>query len=200
MQRLIYRNFGTLVLVALLGLLAACGNSTDSPSGTADSTSGHNEADVTFTTGMIPHHAQAIRMAQLAVTKASSQDVVHLARQIQDAQRPEIDTMTGWLRSWGQDTGMGSMPGMDHGDTGDSGMGQMMTEGELQQLADAAGPKFDRLWLQMMTKHHRGAIEMARAELRDGENEEVKALAQNIIDAQQAEILTMHDLLTRRPS
>ena len=92
--------------------LAACGG-TSSPT-TAASTTGsmpmmttapatagdHNQADVMFAQMMIPHHEQAIEMAQLAASRASNADVKTLAAQIQAAQQPEIDEMTGWLPSW----------------------------------------------------------------------------------------------------
>src|SRR4249920_2095383 len=102
--------------VAAALTLAACGG-TSSPTA-APSTAGsmpmmttapaaagdHNQADVMFAQMMIPHHEQAIEMAQLASTRASSADVKALAAQIQAAQQPEIDEMKGWLASWGVPT------------------------------------------------------------------------------------------------
>ena len=88
----------TAVVTASLFILAACGN--DDDTGTAAS---HNEADVTFAQEMIPHHQQAIEMADLAESRAESQEVKDLATDIEAAQGPEIETMTGWLESWGED-------------------------------------------------------------------------------------------------
>jgi uncharacterized protein (DUF305 family) len=72
----------------------------------------------------------------------------------------------------------------------------MMTDAQMQQLRQARGADFDRMFLQMMTAHHEGAVEMARTELAGGRNPEAKALAQKIIDEQQAEITTMANLLS----
>lgn len=196
MQRRTQRRLGALVLFALLALLTACGGGNDSTS--ADNTTpaamtGHNDADVMFAQGMIAHHEQAIEMAQMAVTKATSPDVVDLANQIQDAQQPEIDTMTGWLKSW--DESADDMGGMDHSSMGDGGMAGMMTPEDMQALTKASGAEFDQMWLEMMIEHHEGAIDMAKTELADGESTDAKALAQDIIDAQQAEIITMKGLL-----
>ena len=88
----------TAVVTASLFTLAACGNEDDT--GTAG---GHNEADVTFALDMIPHHQQAIEMADLAESRAESQEVKDLATDIEAAQGPEIETLTGWLESWGED-------------------------------------------------------------------------------------------------
>lgn len=193
MHRLIQRRLAAAAVLTLLGLLTACGN--DSSSSPGDATSAHNEADVAFATNMIPHHAQAIEMAKMAVTQATSKDIVDLATEIQAAQQPEIDTMTGWLESWGESTPDTGMAGMDHGDMEDGDMSGMMTSEEMQHLAMATGPEFDRLWLQLMTRHHEGAVDMATTELRDGQNVDAKTLAQDIIDGQQAEITRMKQLL-----
>ena len=62
---------------------------------------GHNDADIAFAQRMIPHHAQAIEMAAMATTHATSPEVRELADNIKQAQQPEIDQMTGWLQTWG---------------------------------------------------------------------------------------------------
>lgn len=152
----------------------------------------HNQADVTFTQGMIPHHAQAIDMARLAEGRAQSPEVKNLARQIEAAQGPEIDTMTSWLRSWGAPVPTG-MPGMEHG--GHGGMQGGMSPEDMQQLGQASGAEFDRMFLSMMITHHEGAISMAQTELATGQDPAAKQLAQQIIDTQQAEIRTMQGLL-----
>ncbi len=191
----VFSALNVLMVALLLALATACGGG-DTSSGSA-SDGAHNDADVAFATDMIPHHSQAVEMADMALTQASRREVVDLAQQIKAAQGPEIDTMKGWLESWGEevpDEDMGSMPGMDHG-SDDATMPGMMTDEEMQRLGDAAGTDFDQLWLTMMIEHHQGAIEMAQTELADGENADVKALAQDIIDAQEAEIATMQGLL-----
>jgi uncharacterized protein (DUF305 family) len=74
----------------------------------------------------------------------------------------------------------------------------MMSDQQMQQLEQASGAEFDRLFLQRMTEHHNGAIAMANTELATGQNPEAKALAQQIVDAQQAEIGEMQGLLAAR--
>ncbi|MGI8306809.1 DUF305 domain-containing protein [Saccharopolyspora hattusasensis] len=164
----------------------------------------NNAADVTFAQGMVPHHEQAIEMSRLAPERAQSEEVKNLARQIEAAQGPEIQTLTGWLRDWGAPA---SMPGMDHGamshgdigngDIGNSDMGGMMSDTEMQQLERARGAEFDRQFLTLMIKHHEGAVAMAQTELASGQFPAAKHLAQQIIDTQQAEIETMRGLLSQ---
>ncbi len=213
------------VLAAATALaLAACGGSTSSPSGhegmpgmtstTSASTPStpsrptaagpHNQADVAFATGMIPHHGQAITMAQMALSTSTNPKVKDLATAIKAAQDPEIQTMSGWLTGWAQPvpaaTGghdmsqMGSTTSTTSSTSGSStmgGMGGMMTDQEMEQLSKATGAAFDRMWLQMMVKHHQGAVAMSQTELATGTNPDAKQLAQAIIDSQTKEITTM---------
>ena len=164
-------------LVAVL--VAACGG-----------TASHNDADVAFVTGMIPHHTQAVAMSALAADRSAAPQVKALATAISGAQQPEIAQMQGFLSSWGQPTAPTTSSG------GMSGMSGMMTDGQMRQLTASSGAAFDRMFLQMMTQHHNGAIEMADVELRAGQSTDAKALAQKIIDAQRVEIATMKQLLT----
>ena len=136
-------------------------------------------------------------MADLAAQRASNAQVKSLAAAIKAAQDPEIQTMSGWLAQWGQpvpsDTDGHDMSDMSHGDG--ATMEGMMTDEEMQQLASASGAAFDRLWLELMIKHHEGAVAMATTATTTGKSAEAKALAQEIIAAQQAEIAQMKQLL-----
>ncbi len=196
--------------------LAACGGTSTpsaTPAATAPSTGqpssnsaggtgqAHNAADATFAQGMIPHHKQAVMMAQMASSRAKSPAVKALAAQIQAAQDPEITTMTGWLTSWGQpaaDSGTGGMGGTaGHSDHGMGSTGGMMSDADMAKLSTLTGAAFDREFLTMMTAHHNGAIAMARTQLAQGQYQPAKDLAQNIITSQTAEIATMKTLLTQ---
>lgn len=153
----------------------------------------HNDQDIAFAQGMIPHHQQAVDMAKMATERATDSTVKDLASRIEGAQDPEIQQMTGMLEQWGAPTepempSESGMPGMDHGDMSGSGM---MTDEEMQELEKATGAEFDRLWVEMMIKHHEGAVDMAKTELEKGSNAEAKALAQKIVEAQEAEISEM---------
>lgn len=147
-----------------------------------------NAADVTFAQEMIPHHEQAVEMAEAASSRSESPEVKDLAERIEAAQGPEIEQMQGWLDDWGQ------------GDDGDSmgdmkSMPGMMSDDDMTKMMDASGAEFDEMFLESMIGHHEGAVEMATAQLEDGKNDEALALAQQIIDAQEAEITEMQALL-----
>lgn len=182
------------------GLLAGCGTTPTSPAGAppaANSTTGagqqqHNQADVTFLQAMIPHHDQAIAMAQMAPTKAASPQVKDLADRIQAEQGPEITQMSGLLRSWGA-----PVPATNQGIAGMHAQipGMMSDQQMRQMMASTVGAGFDRMFLQMMIAHHQGAVTMSRAELAQGSNPATRKLAQQIITGQQSEISQMQTLL-----
>ncbi len=71
----------------------------------------------------------------------------------------------------------------------------MATIGDMAALQSARGKDLDHLFPTMMIEHHAGAIEMAEAELADGENSDAKQLAQDIIESQQQELDAMTQLL-----
>ncbi|MFE4412105.1 DUF305 domain-containing protein [Streptomyces sp. NPDC056821] len=181
-------------------VLAACGSGEDSAGGartsspaSAERTAGaHNDADVSFAQGMIPHHQQAVLMARTAATRASSAEVKDLASRIEKAQDPEIETMSGWLESWGAKV-PSAMPGVDHSGHGD--MPGMMDGQDMNKLAKASGADFDRMFLTMMVEHHEGAVEMATTEKANGRYAPAKKTADDIITAQNAEIEEMNKLL-----
>ncbi len=157
-----------------------------------------NAGDVTFAQGMIPHHQQAVEMATIALDPArdAGTAVKDLAKRIQGAQDPEIKLMTGWLAEWGQPVdGMGGMS-MDMDDMADMpGMEGMMTAAEMTGLEAATGPAFDKLWLDMMVRHHQGAVTMSKTAETDGKAAVVKELAAKIVSAQEGEIAEMQKLL-----
>lgn len=180
----------------------ASGHPMASPMMTSPSTAAvqgqHNAQDVAFAQGMIPHHRQAVTMAGLAASRAQSQAVKDLAAKIEQAQDPEITTMSGWLTSWGEQVPAGEMPGMDHGmDHSGQGMPGMMSDEEMAGLQKASGKDFDTKFLKMMIAHHQGAIEMARTEKAQGAYGPAKDLAASIITGQSAEIDQMKKLLGR---
>lgn len=149
-----------------------------------------NAADVMFAQMMIPHHQQAVAMSDTLLKKSGvSAETTALAKEIQAAQQPEITTMQGWLTAWGHDMG-GGMGGMNHGS--DDGMA---TDAEMKQFDQTDGTAAEKMYLEMMTKHHQGAIAMAQTETKNGKNTDAVALANNIITSQQREIATMKKLL-----
>ena len=183
-------------LVAGTLLLAGCADDSSNATGhgsmmsnsgsvssSASAEADHNDQDVQFASGMIPHHESAITMAQMAQDQAADPRVKDLAARIEAAQAPEIETMSGWLADWGAavsssptDDGMG---GMDPGGMDDGGMGGMDTGA----LAGMSGADFDRMFLSMMIEHHRSAVEMAETEVAEGQNADAIALAESIRDS-----------------
>lgn len=186
----------TLILLALVAgvVLAACGSTNDNRTTSGSS----NAADVAFAQGMIPHHQQAIEMAEMAAERATTPEVKALASRIQAAQDPEIQTMGGWLRSWGKDVPSSSSAGISPGGHSSMSMPGMMTSDEMTELMAQSGAAFDRAFLTMMTKHHQGAIEMGRTEQAKGSYGPAKDLAGKIIQDQQAEIDEMAALLAKQ--
>lgn len=147
-----------------------------------------NMADQMFVMMMIPHHQQAIEMADIVLETAGvDQRVLDLAQQIKDAQGGEIQTMEGWLDSWG--VAFRVPGGMSHGDG-------MMSDDDMDDLEAANGSEAARLFLEQMIVHHEGAIDMAQGAVNHGKNADVIALAERIIASQTEEITTMQELLT----
>ncbi|MFW0783120.1 DUF305 domain-containing protein [Gordonia sp. CPCC 206044] len=198
---------------AAVALAAGCSDTGDSTSGTSAPASGssmpgmshhsqmaepsktasHNDADVMFNQMMIPHHQQAIEMADLIDGRTTNPAVVDLAARIKAAQQPEIDEMTARLAAWNVDTSGGQDDsGSDHGGHDMSGM---MSADEMAALTAAQGAEFDRLWLTGMIAHHQGAVTMADAELADGIDPASTDLATRVKQTQQAEIDEMNRLL-----
>jgi uncharacterized protein (DUF305 family) len=202
-KHFIRRTAVVAVAGAALLLLAACGSGDDiaaghgghssTPSAASSapvSRSEHNAADVAFARGMVPHHRQAVQMADLAPTRAESADVKTLAAEIKKAQDPEIKTLSGWLTSWGEQ--VPTEGAMDHSTHGTGGM---MTAEEMDSLKKASGKTFDAAFMEMMIKHHEGAVAMAKTEKAEGDYPDAKTMADAIITSQTAEITRMNGLL-----
>ena len=208
-SRRLVRATGTLSLGLVLAAgLTACGDDTDDSAATAEvSATEHNDADVTFSTDMIQHHAQALSMVDLTLDRPLDPEVQSLAEEIRDAQGPEIETMADWLTAWGEevpatmrdhvnsghdtDDMSDDMDDVDHG----AEMPGMMTADDMAALENASDEEFQGLWLEMMIEHHEGAIEMARTEQSDGRFEDAVELAGQIVEAQAQEIDTMQGRL-----
>jgi uncharacterized protein (DUF305 family) len=174
---------GIAALAASLAL-TACGADDSTTVGADD----HNDPDVMFAQMMIPHHAQAVEMSDLVLAKDDvGDDVAALAEQIKAAQQPEIEQMTVWLDTWGED--LPEMGGMGEA------MNGMLSQEEVDAIGTATATEAALLYLGSMKAHHEGAIEMAEAELADGSNPEALALAETIITTQRAEIAEIEDLL-----
>ncbi|SDS34363.1 DUF305 domain-containing protein [Jiangella sp. DSM 45060] len=149
---------------------------------------GHSETDVRFVEQMIPHHRQAVTMAELAVDRAQDERVLLVADRIIAAQGPEIAVLESWLTERG-------LPVPAEGAEHDHGLPGMITPLQLEQLGNTSGAEFDELFLTYMSQHHAGAIDMAAAELNTGTNSRVLELAGDVSVEQGIEIDRMREIL-----
>jgi uncharacterized protein (DUF305 family) len=167
------------------------GSSSPMASMMPDANADHNQSDIMFARMMIPHHAQAVEMSDIMLAKPDiPAEVTSLATRIKDAQAPEIETMTGWLKAWNQPTGMmggTTMPGHS--------MGGMVDADGINKLKAAEGTEAVRLFLTQMIGHHEGAITMAEQEISAGKYPEAIELCRAIVTSQAAEIVEMKKLL-----
>ena len=156
---------------------------------------GHNSnskmvgSDAMFLQMMIPHHEQAIVMSDLALSTSKDAEVLKLAKQIKDAQAPEIIKMQGWLA----DAELSEDPGHSMG----NGMGGMLSDSDLSALKASTGKAFDKLFLEGMIAHHEGAIDMVMM-IENSSNTDISNLGQEIVKSQTAEIESMKELLKRK--
>ncbi|WP_329794082.1 DUF305 domain-containing protein [Lentzea sp. DG1S-22] len=165
-----------MLAVASVLSLAACGTPAT-----------HNSADVAFAQGMVPHHEQALEMSGLVGDRTDNPRLADLAKRISAAQKPEIDRMNGWLRTW--EAPVQASSHTSHGHSESHGVV------DLGNLAELEGTEFDRQWLSLMIQHHRGAVEMARRHLTAGTDPETRKLAQDVVSHQEKEIAEMESLL-----
>lgn len=185
--------------IAATVALSGCGSSDSTDANSASPTQtaptavetamqdSHNQADVDFAQGMIPHHEQAVEMSDILLAKPDIDPrVAQLAEEIKAAQGPEVEQMQGWLRQW-------DVPAASDHDM--AGMHGMMSEQDITELREAQGTEASRLFLTQMIEHHEGAVMMAQAEIDSGQFSDAVALARDIITTQEREIDHMREIL-----
>ncbi|WP_017541502.1 DUF305 domain-containing protein [Nocardiopsis halophila] len=183
----------------------------------------HNEADVVYLLKMIEHHKQALDMTAMAPERVENEDVEKIADRIEDAQGPEIEAMEAWLETnvygpaegnpnYADSCGLtqwregddGVEGGGHHGGGGleacpieidHTDMPGMLTQDQLDDLEASDGAEFDALFVELMTEHHEGAIEMAEDVTVDGKDTDVLRMANDVIAEQQADIARMEEAL-----
>jgi uncharacterized protein (DUF305 family) len=140
--------------------------------------------DLQFLDTMRAHHQMALDMARLAVEKASHAELKSLAEAMIAEQQEEMTRMLGWRDSW--------YAGRANARNDDlPGMKESMAGMSLEHLHMLTGQDFDRMFLDMMIPHHRGAVDMASDALSRLEHESLRDLSREIIEGQQKEIETM---------
>ncbi|HCC27027.1 MAG TPA: DUF305 domain-containing protein, partial [Erythrobacter sp.] len=115
-------------------------------------------ADVKFMQDMIVHHQQAVDLAALVEGRSNNSDIVAIAGRIDASQADEIAFMREWLAERGQPAAMQHHAGMDH--AAHHLMMGMATPAQVAELGTLESTAFDRLFLQLMVRHHGGAIDM----------------------------------------
>ena len=154
----------------------------------------HTAADVRFMQGMIGHHAQALEMTALVPARSSREAMQMLALRIKLSQEDEIKMIEDWLEVRGDE-----VPGV-HAHHGSDGtlMPGMLTAKEMNDLREATGVVFDRLFLEYMIKHHEGALIMVDELLSTagaGQATVIAAFASDVVADQRAEMDRMTAML-----
>ena len=170
------------------------------------SRAGFVDADVTFMQHMLVHHAQAVEMVALMPQRASSETVARLGQRIDLSQSSEMDLMRDWLGARGLPIAAADPhahhPASHQGHGSMALMPGMLTPAQMQALAAATGPEFDRLFLEGMIQHHQGALDMVDV-LNDDPNAAedplLSGFAASVVADQSAEILRMQSLLSQTP-
>ena len=155
----------------------------------------HSAADVRFMQHMLVHHAQALEMTALRPERSTSEDLRLMALRIELSQRDEIKMVQDWLTARGE-----AVPDA-HAHHQGAPMPGMLSAAEMQQLVQARGATFDRLFLELMIKHHQGALVMVDelfATPGAGQESEVFAFASDVVDDQRIEIDRMVGMLKER--
>ncbi|MFE1099959.1 DUF305 domain-containing protein [Nocardiopsis alba] len=176
---------------------------------------GHNEADVTYLVMMIEHHSQALEMTDLVEERYERDGIERIADRIAAAQGPEITAMESWLEEnvfgparenpahqnfcglegdGSHHSGDGDIPECDLEVDHDEMQG-MVSDEDMERLADAEGDDFDRLFVELMTAHHEGAVSMAVDALSEGKDQTVMRMANDLIAEQNTEIARMEAVL-----
>lgn len=116
--------------------------------------------DVKFMQDMIPHHHQAVEMAELVADRTNRPEIIDVAGRITASQEDEIEFMNSWLMERAQ-----AAPDRSHAHAMHTThkMAGMATPEEMAELATLNGIEFDRKFLQLMITHHEGAITMVEA-------------------------------------
>jgi uncharacterized protein (DUF305 family) len=201
--------------ILLIGALAfAVGRFSTFGSSPASAAPGTDSPEAGFARDMQVHHAQAIQLAMDIYRETDDADLRILAYDIAIGQSAQRGEMYDWLVKWGlPQAGAPMMSWMAHAD-GEHGahggpaatpltdeqarkaMG-MATDAEISELEAATGQPADCLFLQLMIRHHQGAIPMAQAVIELGSDPRVLQVARSMKAGQTAEIDAMKGMQAR---
>ena len=117
----------------------------------------HSPDDVQFMQDMIPHHNQAMQMAELVGDRTNQPELNDVAGRINISQEDEIKFMQQWLRERGERVPEPTAHDAMHTS---HKMAGMASAEQMAELAQVEGTDFDRLFLELMITHHEGAVKM----------------------------------------
>lgn len=187
------RVAAVLLAMAALVVLVACSAAEDPPQGASSSTAlDYNEADVVFARTMIPHGEQGATMSELVLEQKGLQpDVQALAVELRDNRGPETDRLLQWVAERGEPVAAEAKH--DHG----GGEDGIATPAQIYTLDQAEGHAAEGLYIEMMIKHHRGAVAAAREEIAQGKNPALVEFARMILQTREAQLPVLIDAAAR---
>lgn len=186
------------VCLLLMGIVALNASSVPAQTPGGATTTLYTQEDLLFLSHMIVHHRQALELAALVPSRTGREELIRFARQVDGAQRAEIDQMESLL-ALAADRGM-TVP--HHDPHADQPMPGLLPKAQMDAAAAASGAAFERLWLEGMIVHHEGALTMGRAQQRRQSETGrqpygIDVLVDEILVVQRAEITKMKAWLTQ---
>ncbi|WP_413500846.1 DUF305 domain-containing protein [Psychrobacter maritimus] len=151
----------------------------------------YNDPDTAFAKGMLGHHRGAVDMAKIELKYGTDETMRKLAQDIIDSQQIEIDIMNKWLASHPD-----APKPKPNTEAMQAAYAKGMNTMHSDMMLGIAEPEADMAFARGMLPHHIGAVDMAKVQLQYGTDEEMRKLAQDIIDAQQPEIALMQNWIT----
>jgi uncharacterized protein (DUF305 family) len=142
--------------------------------------------DQTFIRHMATHHGQGIQLASIAAERAGDPHLRALSKLMAASQKGETEILAHWWASWFVEPMQicsaqerASMPGL-------------LDTAAVERLRSTDTVSFDRHFIDLMTRHHMGAVAMADLQLRQGSDPRLRMMAHAIRHGQQGEIALMN--------
>ena len=145
------------------------------PLGVSQARTLNNSTDAAFASMMLPHHEGGVELGQLAASKAQTPEIRAIGRSIVTSQSRQARTLRRMVRSF--DTRPMMSPET-----------RERNRIDMRRLRAATGVAFDRMWLDVISAHHMGAIQMGEMEARGGHNGDARSLARRIVSQQRREL------------
>ena len=145
--------------------------------------------DEAYLADMLAHHEGAITMSEMAGAGTERKEILDLSQTIMQTQSQELMKMQAFQAEWDYEKTMGGHS--SHSGMGNEMSGTMMDMGK--ELEGLTGSEFDKKFLELMIEHHQQAIDMSKYAEANAGHQEIKDLAKQIIDAQEAEITQMQE-------